>query len=70
MSLSPGPFLLTLKEGQKRHSCNLDNLETDSGNISDGVTLPTESSDQNLIVFLLKFKGLNKQFAKLQHTLI
>ncbi len=37
---------------QGRQYRYLDNLEPDSGNITDGVTLTTESGDKDFVVFL------------------
>ena len=51
MSLASWSFLLFLVESQQRHIGYFDNLETDAGNITDGVALSTETSHQNLVVF-------------------
>jgi hypothetical protein len=45
-------FLLLAEQRVKRHTGNLDDLETDARNITDGVTLTTEASDENFIVFV------------------
>ena len=50
MELRTWSLLLLLVQGQQRDVGNLDNLETDSGDVTDGVTLTTESSYQNLVV--------------------
>ena len=48
--LGPWPFLLALEECEQRNVGNLDDLEPDSGNITDGVTLTTESGDKDFVV--------------------
>lgn len=45
-------LLLSLEEGDQGGVGDLDDLETDTGNISDGVTGTTESSNEHLVVFL------------------
>lgn len=45
-------LLLFLVQSQQRDIGNLDDLETDTGNITDGVTLTTETGNQNLVVLL------------------
>ena len=47
-NLRARPLLLSAEEGVEGHVGDLADLESDSGNISDGVTLTTESRDQNL----------------------
>ena len=51
-NLRTRPLLLAAEEGVEGHVGDLADLESDSGNISDGVTLTTESRDQNLVVLL------------------
>jgi hypothetical protein len=48
--LGPWPFLLALEECEQRNVGNLDDLEPDSGNITDGVTLTTESGNKDFVV--------------------
>ena len=55
--LGSGLLLLLTEESVERHTRNLDNFETNAGNITDGVTLTTESRDQDLVVFLNKVKA-------------
>lgn len=43
-------FLLFLPEGPKSDTGNLDGLEFASGNITDGVTLTTETGNEDFIV--------------------
>ena len=50
--LRPWPLLLLFVQGEQGNTGDLHDLESDSGNITDGVTLTTESSDQNFIVLL------------------
>jgi hypothetical protein len=52
--LRPRSLFLSEEECVQGNVGHLDNLEPDAGNITDGVTLPTESSDQDLVVFLDK----------------
>ena len=54
MKLSPWSFLLSREEGEEGDVGNLDNLETDAGNISDSVTLTTESGDEDFVIFFDK----------------
>ena len=51
-SLGSGLLLLTLVEGDERDTRDLDDLEADTWNISDGVSGTTESSNENLVVIL------------------
>ena len=50
-------LLLSCEEGVEGYVSDLDNLETDTGDITNGVTTSTESSNQNLIVFLEKHRN-------------
>ena len=45
-------LLLASEQGQEGNIGDLDNLETNAGNVTDGVTGTTETSDQDLIVLL------------------
>lgn len=45
-------LLLLLEQSQERATSNLDNLETNPGNISDGVTASTETRKQDLVVLI------------------
>ncbi|GMT25011.1 hypothetical protein PFISCL1PPCAC_16308, partial [Pristionchus fissidentatus] len=45
-------LLLSLEEGDEGGVGDLDDLETDTGNISDGVSGTTESGDEDLVVLL------------------
>lgn len=40
------------EEGQQGNTSHLDDLETDTRDITDGVARPTETGDQNLIVLV------------------
>ena len=56
-NLRTGLLLDLLEEGKKGDTSNLGNLETDTGNITDGVTRSTETSDQNFIVLIDKVQA-------------
>jgi hypothetical protein len=45
-------LLLLLEKGEKRATGNLHNLETNPGNITDGVTTSTETRKEDLIVLI------------------
>ena len=49
--------LLFLVEGKKGHGCNLNNLESDTGDITNGVTLTTETGNEDFVVFVDKVKA-------------
>ena len=53
-ALRPWPLLLAGEEGVEGDVGDLDNLEPDSGNVADGVALPAEPGDQDLVVLLHK----------------
>lgn len=44
-------FLLAFEQGQKRHTGSFNSLRKDSGNITNGVTIWTKSSNKNFMVF-------------------
>jgi hypothetical protein len=48
--LRPWLLLLLLEKGKQRHTRDLDNLEPDTRNISNSVTLTTKSSNQHFIL--------------------
>ena len=50
-------FLLAAEQSDERHTSHLDNLETNTGNITDGVTTTTESSNENFIVLFHKVQA-------------
>ena len=52
VSSMDGLFLLSRPEGEESASGDLDDLESDSWDISLGVTRSTESGDEDLIIFL------------------
>ena len=52
VDLRPRALLLLFVEGKKRYVSDLDDLKSNAGNITNGVTLSTESGDENLVVFL------------------
>merc|ERR1712063_151878 len=56
-NLRTGLLLDLLEEGEKGDTSNLGNLETDTGNITDGVTRSTETSNQNFIVLINKVQA-------------
>ena len=45
-------FLLSEPKGVERHSSNLNNHESDSWKITDGVTRSTETSNEDLVVLI------------------
>lgn len=60
-------LLLSLEQGDEWGVGDLDNLETNTGNITDGVTRATKTGDQDFIVFLKEIyvnKVKNKKGAK------
>jgi hypothetical protein len=48
--LRTGLLLLTLPKGQESNVGDLDGLELDSGNITNGVTLATETGNKDFVV--------------------
>lgn len=52
MHLRTGLLLLALPQSQEGDVGDLDGLELDSGNITDGVTLATETGNEDLVVDL------------------
>lgn len=48
--LRTGLLLLFLVEGKKRDTRDLDDLETDTGNITNGAALATETGDEDLVL--------------------
>lgn len=61
--LSTGLLLLATEEGAQADTGHLHDLETDAGNISHGVTLTTETSDENLV---LMGERVNKEMSTRQ----
>jgi len=49
--------LLALEERKQRSVGHLDNLESDTGNITDGVTRATETSHQHFVVLIAKVQA-------------
>ena len=52
--LSPRPFLLAKEKGVEGNVSDLNNLEPNSGNITDGVTLTAKTSNQDFVIFFNK----------------
>jgi len=50
--LRAGLLLLLLPEGGETDTGDLDDLETDTGNITLGLTLATETGEQDLVVLI------------------
>merc|ERR1711926_56450 len=57
VNLSPWSLLLAGEEGVEGDVGHLDNLEPDSGDVADGVALPAEPGDQDLVVLLHKVQA-------------
>ena len=53
-TLRPWPLLLAGEEGVEGDVGDLDNLEPDSGDVTDSVALPAETGDQHFVVLLDK----------------
>jgi hypothetical protein len=53
-NLRAGLLLLLLPQGKEGDTGDLDDLETDTGQISDGVAGTTETGDENLVVLIDK----------------
>ena len=53
-TLRPWPLLLAGEEGVERNVGDLDDLEPDSGDVTDSVALPAETGDQHFVVLLDK----------------
>ena len=51
-NLRARPLLLSAEEGVKGHVGDLADLESDAGNVTDSVTLTSESTDKDLVVLL------------------
>ena len=52
LRLGSGPLLLLLEKGQERDVGDFDDLESDAGNVSHGVTGATETRHQHFVVLL------------------
>ena len=52
VGLRAGPLLLAGEEGVQGHVGHLHDLEPNSGDITDGVALTTETGDEDLVVLL------------------
>jgi hypothetical protein len=50
--LRPGLVLLAAEEGEKGDTSDLDDLETDTGKVTDGVARAAETSDEDLVVLV------------------
>jgi hypothetical protein len=50
--LRPGLLLLLLPQSGQTHTGNLDDLETHTGNITLGLALATESSEEDFVVLV------------------
>ena len=50
--LRTGLLLLLLPQSEQTNTGDLDDLETDTGNITLGLTLTTETSEENLVVLV------------------
>lgn len=55
-SLRAGLLLLLLPQSGETDTGNLDDLETDTGNITLGLALATETSEKNLVVLVDEVK--------------
>jgi hypothetical protein len=58
VALRPGLLLLLPPEGVETHVRDLDHLETHAGNITLGVTLTTETGNENLVLSMMTKGGM------------
>ena len=56
-NLRARPLLLATEEGIEGHVGDLADLESDAGDVTNGVTLTSESTDQDLVVLLNKVQA-------------
>ena len=56
-NLRARPLLLSAEEGVEGHVGDLADLESDTGNVTNSVTLTSESTDQDLVILLNKVQA-------------